>query len=201
ASSPAAFDRIEACSWKISLSGNSWRWLKRKHPRPRMGAVDKIFWVFVRRFWGAWKQSLVLVNPETVVCWHHAGFRLYWSWIAKARKQVGRKKRIHAGSGADLPDDGGKPNLGRSPDSRRVPHAGLRCIRAKHLPLDEASAPASMTWPALAGLSSQSSRSDHRHGFFHCPASLLLAITGDRLFISTSLSIPPPVGSSNMARK
>jgi hypothetical protein len=22
--SPAAFDRIEACSWKISLSGNSW---------------------------------------------------------------------------------------------------------------------------------------------------------------------------------
>jgi hypothetical protein len=26
--------------------------LKRKHPRPRMGAVDKIFWVFARRFWG-----------------------------------------------------------------------------------------------------------------------------------------------------
>src|SRR6201998_4550823 len=67
--------------------------LKRKHPRPRVGAVDKIFWVFVRRFWGAWKQSLVLVNPETVVCLHHAGFRLYWTWIAKARKQVGRKKR------------------------------------------------------------------------------------------------------------
>src|ERR1700752_3581130 len=41
--------------------------LKRKHPKPRMEAVDKIFWVFARRFWGAWKQSLVLVNPETVV--------------------------------------------------------------------------------------------------------------------------------------
>ena len=27
--------------------------LKRKHPRPRTGAVDKIFWVFARRFWGA----------------------------------------------------------------------------------------------------------------------------------------------------
>ena len=66
--------------------------LKRKHPRPRMGAVDRIFWVFARRFWGAWKQSLVLVNPETVVGWHRAGFRLYWSWISKARKQVGRKK-------------------------------------------------------------------------------------------------------------
>src|SRR5437879_9602786 len=66
--------------------------LKRKHPRPRMGAVDKVFWVFARRFWGAWKQSLVLVNPETVVRWHRAGFRLYWSLISKARKQVGRKQ-------------------------------------------------------------------------------------------------------------
>src|ERR1700747_2910995 len=66
--------------------------LKRKHPRPPMGAVDKIFWVFVRRFWDAWKQPLVLVNPETVVRWHRAGFRLYWSWISKARKPVGRKK-------------------------------------------------------------------------------------------------------------
>src|SRR5215469_14594726 len=66
--------------------------LMRKHPSPRIGAVDKIFWVFARRFWDAWKQSLVLVNPETVVRWHRAGFRLYWSLISKARKQVGRKK-------------------------------------------------------------------------------------------------------------
>jgi len=43
--------------------------LKRKHPRPRMGAIDKIFWVCARSFWGAWKQALVLVNPETVVRW------------------------------------------------------------------------------------------------------------------------------------
>ena len=66
--------------------------LKRKHPRPRMGGVDKIFWVFARRFWGTWKQSLVLVQPETVVRWHRAGFRLYWSFLSKARKQVGRKR-------------------------------------------------------------------------------------------------------------
>lgn len=31
--------------------------LKRKHPKPRMEAVDKIFWVFARRFWGAWIYS------------------------------------------------------------------------------------------------------------------------------------------------
>ena len=66
--------------------------LKRKHPRPRMGGVEKIFWVFARRFWGTWKQSLVLVQPETVVRWHRAGFRLYWSIISETRKQVGRKR-------------------------------------------------------------------------------------------------------------
>jgi putative transposase len=66
--------------------------LRRKHPRPRMGAVDKIFWVFARRFWSAWKQSFVLVNPETVVRWHRGGFRLYWSLISRARRRVGRKK-------------------------------------------------------------------------------------------------------------
>src|SRR5437870_2440279 len=66
--------------------------LKRKHPKPRMEAVDKIFWVFARRFWGAWKQSLVLVNPETVVRWHRAGFHLYWSLISRPRRRVGRKQ-------------------------------------------------------------------------------------------------------------
>jgi putative transposase len=65
--------------------------LKRKHPRPRIGAVDKMFWLFARRFWGAWKQSLMLVQPETVVRWHCSGFRTYWSLISRVRKQVGRK--------------------------------------------------------------------------------------------------------------
>jgi putative transposase len=66
--------------------------LKRKHPRPRMAAVDKIFWVFARRFWGAWKQSLLLVSPETVVRWHRGGFRLYWRLISKSRRPVGRQQ-------------------------------------------------------------------------------------------------------------
>jgi putative transposase len=34
----------------------------------------------------------LVVTPETVVRWHRAGFRLYWSGISKVRKQIGRKK-------------------------------------------------------------------------------------------------------------
>ena len=65
--------------------------LHSKRPRPRLGAFDKLFWVLLRRVWSGWKRSLILVTPETVVRWHRAGFRLYWSWISRARKAVGRK--------------------------------------------------------------------------------------------------------------
>ena len=65
--------------------------LQAKRPRPRLGVLDKLFWVLLRRVWSGWKRSLILVTPETVVRWHRAGFRLYWSWISRARKAVGRK--------------------------------------------------------------------------------------------------------------
>ena len=65
--------------------------LKRRHPRPSLGPSDKLFWVIARRVWSAWKQSLVIVTPETVVRWHRGGFRLYWKLISKVRRPVGRR--------------------------------------------------------------------------------------------------------------
>ncbi len=66
--------------------------LKRRHPRPRLDLLDKLFWVAVRRFWSGWQQSLVVVTPETVVRWHWAGFRLYWELSSKVRRRVGRRQ-------------------------------------------------------------------------------------------------------------
>jgi hypothetical protein len=34
----------------------------------------------------------LLLHRRTVVRWHRAGFRLYWSFISKVRKRVGRKR-------------------------------------------------------------------------------------------------------------
>jgi putative transposase len=68
--------------------------LKRKHPRPRLGPLDKLFWVIVRGFWSQWKGALVLVLPETVVRWHRAGFKLYWTMLCKVRRRVGGGRRI-----------------------------------------------------------------------------------------------------------
>src|SRR5712664_4387799 len=65
--------------------------LKRQHPRPSLGLFDKHFWVIARRVWSSWKQSLIIVTPETVVRWHRAGFLMYWRLISRVRRQVGRK--------------------------------------------------------------------------------------------------------------
>jgi putative transposase len=67
--------------------------LKRKHPRPRLTAFDKLFWVLARRFWSGWKQALVVVSPDTVVRWHRSGFALYWRLISR-RRWIGGRRRI-----------------------------------------------------------------------------------------------------------
>ncbi len=66
--------------------------LKRRHPRPTLGTFDRIFWVVARRVWSGWKQSLIIVSPETVVRWHRVGFRLFWRLISRGRREVGRKR-------------------------------------------------------------------------------------------------------------
>src|SRR6266571_300906 len=66
--------------------------LKGRHPRPSLGTFDRLFWVVARRVWSGWKQSLIIVTPETVVRWHRAGFRLYWRLISRVRRQAGRRQ-------------------------------------------------------------------------------------------------------------
>ena len=41
--------------------------LKRRHPRPKLTAADRLFWLLARRLWSSWKEALILVNPATVV--------------------------------------------------------------------------------------------------------------------------------------
>jgi len=65
--------------------------LQRRRPQPRFGISDKFFWVILRRLWRGWNRALILIQPETVVRWHRAGFKLYWRWLSRHRTPVGRK--------------------------------------------------------------------------------------------------------------
>ena len=65
--------------------------LKQRRPQPRFASSDRLFWVMLRRFWSGWKQALILVQPETVVRWHRAGFKAYWTRLSRHRVRRGRK--------------------------------------------------------------------------------------------------------------
>ena len=60
--------------------------LHAKRPRRRLTTLQKLFWVVLLRLWSEWERALVLVTPRTVVGWHRAGFRLYWTWVSRARR-------------------------------------------------------------------------------------------------------------------
>ncbi len=51
--------------------------------KPKLTPLDRAFWVALFRFWPHWRDTLVIVKPDTVIRWHRKGFRLYWRAISK----------------------------------------------------------------------------------------------------------------------
>ena len=51
--------------------------------KPRITPADRAFGVLLSQIWSGWKESLVIVQPDTVVRWQRRGFRLYWRSISK----------------------------------------------------------------------------------------------------------------------
>ena len=66
--------------------------LKRSVKRPRLSNVDRGLWVLLSRQWSGWKEALIIVKPATVVRWHRAGFRRYWTWRSRPK---GGRPAIH----------------------------------------------------------------------------------------------------------
>lgn len=66
--------------------------LSRNAARPRFRNSDRLLWVLLRTVWSRWEKALVIIQPETVIRWHRAGFRLYWCWKSRrgGRPQIDR---------------------------------------------------------------------------------------------------------------
>jgi putative transposase len=52
---------------------------KRTTTRPKLRPPDRLFWVGLARVWVGWRQSLVIVTPDTVLRWQRRRFRRYWT--------------------------------------------------------------------------------------------------------------------------
>jgi hypothetical protein len=57
--------------------------LKRERPHARLRRRDRLFWVSLSAIWQRWRESLLVVKPETVVRWRRKGFALYWTCLSK----------------------------------------------------------------------------------------------------------------------
>src|SRR6266478_531638 len=57
--------------------------------RPKLTAGDRLLWICLSRLWRDWRSALAIVKPETVLAWHRAGFRRFWTWKVR-RGQPGR---------------------------------------------------------------------------------------------------------------
>jgi len=64
--------------------------LSRGSNRPRLTPLDRALWVWLSHCWKGWKTSLRIFQPDTVIQWHRAGFRLFWGWRSRPRP-TGRK--------------------------------------------------------------------------------------------------------------
>jgi putative transposase len=62
--------------------------LKRSVKRPRLTNTDRGLWVLLARRWASWSDALIIVKATTVVRWHWAGLRKYWTW--RSRPKGGR---------------------------------------------------------------------------------------------------------------
>jgi len=58
--------------------------LQRQVKRPVCSKADRILLVLLARVVRAWKQALLIVQPETLLRWHRDAFRLYWKHKSKA---------------------------------------------------------------------------------------------------------------------
>lgn len=57
--------------------------LERRQPQIR--DTDRWFLAALIQLWPGWRDAVVVVRPETVVHWHRAGWRRYWSWKSRTR--------------------------------------------------------------------------------------------------------------------
>ena len=64
--------------------------LTRTSRKLQLRPFDRFFFSLMTDVFGAWKTTLLIIKPETVIRWHQQGFKWYWRW--KSRNRRGRPK-------------------------------------------------------------------------------------------------------------
>ena len=65
--------------------------LRRRRKRPPFSRLDRLLLVLLAGRVRAWRQALLIVQPETLLPWHRAGFHLLWRHKSKP---ASRRRRV-----------------------------------------------------------------------------------------------------------
>jgi putative transposase len=66
--------------------------LRRQVKRPHLTAFDRAVIVAPSAVTGTWRESVLIVKPETIVRWHRQGLQMFWRW--RTRHQHAPQTRI-----------------------------------------------------------------------------------------------------------
>jgi putative transposase len=56
--------------------------------RLKLTPWDCLLWVWFSRIWSDWRSAVAIVQRETVVAWHRAGFPPFWTWKVRRAEAV-----------------------------------------------------------------------------------------------------------------
>jgi hypothetical protein len=62
--------------------------LRRAPPRFRLRGGERALLIWMTRLWPSLIDAVQVVQPETILRWHRAGFKVFWRW--KSRNRAGR---------------------------------------------------------------------------------------------------------------
>jgi transposase InsO family protein len=60
--------------------------LQRQAPRPKLHRSDRYLWLLLLKVWPNWRTPLMIFQPETLIGWQRAGFRMFWRWKSRHRR-------------------------------------------------------------------------------------------------------------------
>jgi hypothetical protein len=64
--------------------------LKRSQARrPCFRRFDRLFWILLSWWWPGWRESLLIVRPETVLRWRRNSWSTFWTYRSRGRWRVG----------------------------------------------------------------------------------------------------------------
>ena len=64
--------------------------LRQAPPRLRLCGGDRALLIWMTRLWPSLLDAVQVVQPETILRWQRAGFKMFWRW--KSRNRAGRPR-------------------------------------------------------------------------------------------------------------